>query len=622
MRVILLAIPCAVLVAAFAFCSGHPASAEPPEQPVILVLVDELTWKEVRDGPRLRGLFENGASANVSTAQGARPEDPRMGYVFLGAGARVDTLALPEDLPREPARLANAFTGPASTVKPGAFGEALAENGIKAAAIGESARLVVMDREGEVPLSYGDESPVSRLEETLERGAGFVAVEAATSEEAGDLVEASSEARATVAVASANSPAGSTNLTPFALSGEEGLLYSPATRTAGLISNADVAPTLLAELGVEVPAGMQGRDATVRPGTYEQAERLGERISFVAENRYEVWVMVLIFAAAVFLFVGFRSGWSGARPVILTLAALPAGALLVGAVPVTNAPAVAAMIVACACILTLPAWRLAGGVFGALAFVCLATATLVSADAAAGGALMKFSTLGYNPFSGSRFYGIGNEYAAILAGSLTMGLGALAESIRERGSRRGKLPAVPLALVGAAVVIVVALPTMGADVGGSVALGVGFGATAALVRGGYLRSVALWVAGGLAFAAALFLASGVLFPGVSHGSRAAGGESDLSNILVSKLLFGLSVLFDPYLIVAFFVLAFLTYAGWRRVRGTPLAAGILGASITALVSGAINDSALIATLFALLYPALASAVILLDPPASRKPRVA
>jgi hypothetical protein len=224
-------------------------------------------------------------------------------------------------------------------------------------------------------------------------------------------------------------------------------------------------------------------------------------------------------------------------------------------------------------------------------------------DAAAGGVLERFSTLGYNPATGTRFYGVGNEYAAALAGGLTVGLGVLA--------CRRRVPAALLAAAGAVAVLALGLPTMGADVGGSLALGLGFGATVGLIRQEGWRRVILWAAGGFAFAAILFLASGFLFPEVSHGSRAAGGEGGLYEILVRKLAISLGNLRSPVLLLLFVTGSAAIYAGWREARATPLAAGIPAAVVAAAASGVLNDSGLIATLFALIYPFVAALGILL-----------
>ena len=205
----------------------------PEIQPIVLVLVDELTWEEVLETPSLEKVFDEGAAANLSTAQGAAPVSPRMGHVLLGAGSRVDASLLPRNLPRQAGDISRVFGGPASSIKPGALGERLAEEGVTTAAVGERARLAVMDREGRVPGTYAASAPVEELD-ALTDGAGFVAVEAGGPEEAGRLSGAAREAGAVVAVASPNLGAGSANLAPFAITGvEEGLPLLPGDADPG-----------------------------------------------------------------------------------------------------------------------------------------------------------------------------------------------------------------------------------------------------------------------------------------------------------------------------------------------------------------------------------------------------
>jgi hypothetical protein len=595
-------------LAAFAVSAASlPATAEPPQRPVVLVLVDGLSWETVERGPGLQETFSDGAAATLSVVQGTEPpDDPRFGYVFLGAGARVDTRFLPEDLPADPSHVPGAFDGPAGIVRPGSLGDALERADVQAASVGDGARLVVMTSDGEVPRSYGNESPIAGLEAALQDGAGLVAVVAENPAQAAELVGAARDGEATVAVAAPNGPPGTPNLTPFALvrPGAGGrLLYSPTTRTEGLLTNADVAPTLLDALGVPVPPEMAERAAEVRPGRAESAEFLQRRLWFVEDKGFLVWGVVGALWALALATGALRHGRRGVSWAVLAIAALPAGALIAAAIPVTSVLLVGVLTALLSGAITALCWRLSGSFVGALAWVALATAALVILDAAAGGPLERFSTLGYNPATGTRFYGVGNEYAAALAGSLTMGFGILAY--------RRRPPAVPLAVAGAVVLLVLGLPTMGADVGGSLALGLAFGA-AGLARGEGWRGAVLWAAGGFALAAALFLASGLLFPDVSHGSRAAGGGIGLYEVAARKLAMSLGSLLNPVLLLLLAIGASVTYAGWRRARGTPLAAGIPGAVVAAVASGLLNDSGLIATLFALMYPALGALGVLIS----------
>ena len=309
---------------------------------MVLILLEDPTWEEVQETHSLEETFDTGAVANLSTAQGAAPSDPRMGYVLLGAGSRVDTSQLPEKLPDDPAEISEAFTGPAAAVRPGSLGETLAEAGLQTAAIGGKARLVAMDQKGRVPLTYDTSEPARSLEKALSKGADFVAVQAGSARQAGRLAGVAGEAGARAAVASPNVSEDSANLAPFALGGqEEGLLYSPTTRTEALIAGTDIAPTILAQLGVEPPREMQGRPVTVRPGETASAARLGGRLSFVAEGRSEVWLLVGTVMVLGGLLATVQRGRTGASFVLLTLAMLPAGALISAAFPVTNTPAVA-----------------------------------------------------------------------------------------------------------------------------------------------------------------------------------------------------------------------------------------------------------------------------------------
>lgn len=166
------------------FAHPTPASAE-PDRPVVIVLVDDLTWDEAESTPGPRETFEAGAVANLSTAQGSTPDDRRFGYLFIGGGARVDTAVLPVNLPQGRKKLADALRGPAATIRPGALGEALSRAGIQTAAVGEDAAPVTMDENGKAGRTYDTEDPTSGLREALEDGANLVTVDAANPKQAG-----------------------------------------------------------------------------------------------------------------------------------------------------------------------------------------------------------------------------------------------------------------------------------------------------------------------------------------------------------------------------------------------------------------------------------------------------
>src|SRR5690606_1943437 len=125
---------------------------------------------------------------------------------------------------------------------------------------------------------------------------------------------------------------------------------------------------------------------------------------------------------------------------------------------------------------------------GPFVALSLATAAALVADVTQGAPLIKSSLLGYDPITGARFYGIGNEYMGVLIGTTLVG----ATGLLDRFPRRSWLRWAILGLF-ALVAAVLAAPSLGVNVGGTIAASSGFAATALLLWRGRLtwRAVAL-----------------------------------------------------------------------------------------------------------------------------------
>ena len=96
------------------------------------------------------------------------------------------------------------------------------------------------------------------------------------------------------------------------------------------------------------------------------------------------------------------------------------------------------------------------------------------------------------------------------------------------------------------------------------------------------------------------------------GLRAA--RRDWYEIAVRKLLLSLDLLLNPVFLPIFLAGLVAILLAWRRTRRTALGAGLIGATITALASGALNDSGILAAIYALAYPAVAAGILLLSDP--------
>lgn len=106
--------------------------------------------------------------------------------------------------------------------------------------------------------------------------------------------------------------------------------------------------------------------------------------------------------------------------------------------------------------------------FKYLSYLYLATTLFVLFDILNHSSLMKMSLLGYDPISGSRYYGLGNEYMGVLLGSSIMSIALLMERISIKKDL-SKYTTILFFLFFIIITGIVALPQFGTNVGGSIA---------------------------------------------------------------------------------------------------------------------------------------------------------
>jgi hypothetical protein len=295
-------------------------------------------------------------------------------------------------------------------------------------------------------------------------------------------------------------------------------LSSQSTEQRGLIAAVDVAPTILAHLGLAIPADMRGKPLET-DGALRSADlrALMARLRVLGGRRLKALACLLCAWALLALAATF---WprASARP------RLRARALRTGALGVLWAP-VAVLIPA--------ALEPGAGVeYLTIVLACLALGALtdalapwpraplapaiaailaLSADALAGTQLLVRSLLGPDPILGARFYGIGNELKSGLA---VLVLAAVAAALYP--SSRGRRAA--LATIGAGVVLAVVEGSarIGAGVGGVILVSFAFAvATVMLAPGALTRRRALVV---LVSPVACLVALAALDLATAHGA--------------------------------------------------------------------------------------------------------
>lgn len=277
-----------------------------------------------------------------------------------------------------------------------------------------------------------------------------------------------------------------------------GLLTSPSTRRKGLVTNTDIAPTILEHLGVPVPEEMTGRSVQSLSGQADPniLVEMEKRIMTTASQRkpiltaYVAVVFVLLVLGALSLplapetyllrTIQFLLVWALAVPLaLMALPLLPNYSLELTSFFALCISGLAAGL----------AWLTTRDFVRAVGEVALVTALVISADIILGAPLMKWSLLGYDPLIGARFYGVGNEYMGVLIGAALIGTSIQLDTYPK--TRRALLP-----VTGASFLLLVLLighPRLGANTGGTIAAAAAFLLAYARLRGTKinLRSVAV-----------------------------------------------------------------------------------------------------------------------------------
>jgi len=402
-------------------------------------------------------------------------------------------------------------------------------------------------------------------------------------------------------------------LAAFGLDAGRHALTSRTTRTDGLVTGTDLAPTVLRWLGRPVPTQMQG-EPLEPAGRIDLVDlgRFDARLRVVSSRRLPMlaWLAAAWLALAAVLRFSRRAVRIGGLAVLWVLPVLLVFAALQPARAVEEIGVGVAALALAALTDGLVPWPRAPAVPAAVALLAYA------ADLAAGSPLVVRSLFGPNPLFGARFYGVGNELEATLPVLMLVGVAA---ALGPRG--RSREAALAFAAAGVVLGVVLGSGRLGADVGGVITVGAGTAVAVALAAPGRItgRRIALVTVAplvALAALAALDLATG----GDSHFTRTvlrAGDRAALGDVIARRYELAFNVLKRPAMLVLT-PLALLWIAGaYRRrewllegVPGAPLWGAALAGSAAAGVAGALfNDSGPLLLVFSIFVAAWAAAYV-------------
>ena len=254
------------------------------------------------------------------------------------------------------------------------------------------------------------------------------------------------------------------------------LLTSASTKRDGLITNLDIAPTILAHWGIPAEGLFSGNLLTTVACAHP-LDYLTQQLALFQANHaqrpllikgYVLFLIILVLVLLFLLLLGKNTSplYHVLSKLLLTATAVPLLLLLLPLVP-TNLLAVR-IIVLFAGVMVIH-WLVHRRALLPLMFLYLFTVLAISMDLLLGAPLMKNSLLGYDPISGARYYGLGNEYLGVLFGSSVIGLTLLLETVRAKKGHRLARQLLPLLASGALfLLLLVAAPRWGTNVGGAI----------------------------------------------------------------------------------------------------------------------------------------------------------
>ena len=434
---------------------------------------------------------------------------------------------------------------------------------------------------------------------------------------------------------------------PLVISGPgySGYATSSSTHRRGLVTNLDITATVLDVLGLTRPVRVLGNPMTVQSGPASVEARVASLTrtnnAFIAIDSLKTTVANVILGVALLLFgLTVLVAWMAPRlsenAVRSWSATLKAGLLLALALPAASwlafllVPAPASPTIALAAFSTTAVLlALAAFVSAArlplrapVAALSLLTAFTLIAEQFVGAPLSICSLIGYSPLLGARYYGMGNEAAAMAFGALLVGIALVLDEWPDAPASVA-LRKWGVAALGALFVGVAAAPILGANVGVAIWGTAGFAVAWLLlsgrrVTGRSLLAIALLVVVVIAVFSAVDLFGGgeQTHLGRALSGAGQGGLGTLWTIVARKADANARVLANTGLTwILAAVIGLAVFARWRPGSDWPallaenprFAQAVTAASVAGVLAFFSEDSGIVIPSLIALYVGVALA---------------
>lgn len=397
------------------------------------------------------------------------------------------------------------------------------------------------------------------------------------------------------------------------------LLSSATTRRPGLAAITDVAPLVLEQTGLGTPGSMLGRTVNIAgSGGVVELLQTQKEIDQVYRLRppllktYVFFQIVFVLGALFNIFARLLSQkWF--EPLLLGLLTVPP-LLLVLPLHLFSLPGGFAVTIAAVLLSVVLLQRFLNEPVKRFFMVAASTSIFIVMDLLRGAPLMKMSVLGYDPVSGARYYGLGNEYMGILVGATVLGGTALISLFP--GWRRFLLPL--FAFYAMATILLIVAPSGGANFGGTVTALVAFPVALAVLaqfRPGWKSGIMVLTVMAVIVGIALFINVRVPQTAQSHLGRTVtllqqDGWQVLQDVVSRKAAMNVKLFRYSQWSRAFLAFLAVLTVLFYRPRGVlrdihrlyaHLTAGFLGIIAGSAAAFLMNDSGVVAAATTLLY---------------------
>ncbi len=244
-------------------------------------------------------------------------------------------------------------------------------------------------------------------------------------------------------------------------------LISGTTKREGMVSNIDVIPTVLSQLGIKnLPSEMIGREIKPMIGNLSLDQQLDQTFTVYRQRpmilySYVFWqVTILILSITVWL-IRWKKAYLFTRVSLLSMLYLPL--LFLVSSPLYRIPMWGFLLISFLASMILPLLMKSVDTVRLFTIISLLTWAGITLDVSMGAPLMKKSYLGYDPIIGARYYGIGNEYMGVYIGATLLFTSAWIQQWRNRWT----LGLVALVYGGTSYLLL--SPTLGTNAGGAIA---------------------------------------------------------------------------------------------------------------------------------------------------------